>query len=443
MEYASQVSVKADPMDGARVAAKRRFSGIDAVLSVSARETRSAALLRREAEFTLEIPGRPAITRVIYWEISGPLEIPRVETIDFAAIATLFLAMRNRARLVLRGPVTSIMLRNLEELNEAWNQLRPADYALVPIETTELVPDRLQALPGNSRAVLAFSGGLDACFTLIRHLSGHAGHRTAEIASAMLVHGFDVPLSEAGAFEIARESAQRALDEVGVKLTVVRTNWREVAETDWEMDHMAAIAACLHNFSGACDIGLLGSDLTYAFNFWPWGSNPAIDPFLSGGRFTLRMEGQAFQRTARAELVAAVPALASRLRVCWAGPMTGTNCGRCEKCVRTQLNFIAAGHDPGPAFPVRATLWDMLSLNARHPALVNYLIDIVRASRRNRIGGVWRHVVLVNWLLNRALLPLRPIMAPGRLLRHRPKMPAAWRKPCGAAPVASEDQLPV
>jgi hypothetical protein len=411
-----------DPLAGARFVAGHRFASVTASLFVSARELRQDGMVRREVDFTLERPGAPPQTRTIFWEIAGPLDLPPLDTLDFAALATLFIAMKHRARLVIRGPVTSIMLRNLEELNEAWNQLRPHQYGLIPIEADEIVSDTLQSMPGNLRAVLSFSGGLDASFTLVRHLSGHAGHRTGDVATAVLIHGFDIPLSAQAAFERARASAEDALAAVGLSLTTLRTNWREVAETDWEMDHMAAIAACLHNFAGACELGLFGSDLTYAFNFWPWGSNPAIDPFLSGGRFTLRSEGQAFLRTARAELVATVPAIAERLRVCWAGPLTGTNCGRCEKCIRTQLNFLAAGHDPGPAFPVRATLRDILFLNAPHPGSVNYLVDILQSANRNGTGGAWRVALGVNLVLNRILLPLRPLLgdwvAPLRVLRR-------------------------
>jgi hypothetical protein len=399
-----------DPVNRARDLAIRRFSSVTATLEVTALESRGAGILRREVDMTLKRPDRPPETKTIFWEIDSPLDIPPFETLDFAGLATLFMAMKHGARLHIRGPVTSIMLRNLEELNEAWNQLRPETYKLIPIEADEIVADRLQSMPGNLSAVLAFSGGLDATFTLVRHLSGHTGHRTAEIATAVMVHGFDIPLSADNAFRTARASAEAMLDAVGVRLSVMRTNWREVAETDWEMDHMTAIAACLHHFSGPCELGLFGSDLTYAFNFWPWGSNPAIDPFLSGGRFTLRSEGQAFLRTARTELVAAVPALIQHVRVCWAGPITGANCGRCEKCVRTQLNFLAAGCDPGPAFPVRARLRDILLINAPHPGSVNYLVDILDSSKRNNFGGRWRTALSINCLMNRALLPLRPML---------------------------------
>jgi hypothetical protein len=426
----------ADPLHGAREKTAERFPDTGAVLEVTGLESRAAGVLRREVDMTLRRPGKPPETRTIFWEIDTSLDIPPFETLDFAAVATLFMAMQYRARLQVKGKVTSIMLRNLEELNEAWNQLRPSQYALITIDADEIVPDRLQSMPGNLNAVVAFSGGLDACFTIARHLSRHAGHRTANIRTAVLIHGFDIPLAADKAFRTARLSAEKALQPLGISISTIRTNWREVAETDWEMDHMTALAACLHHFHGPCELGLFGSDLTYAFNFWPWGSNPAIDPFLSGGRFTLRSEGQAFLRTARAELVAAVPALIDNVRVCWAGPITGENCGRCEKCIRTQLNFLAAGYDPGPAFPVRASLLDILLLNAPHPGSVNYLVDILKSARKNGTGGSWRHALRLSWLLNRALLPYRKLLngplvlvrAVRRLLRRGPAS-----QPFGAA----------
>ena len=393
----------------ARTLASRRFADVEATLEVTGREIRDAGLLRREAEFTLIRPGHPPETRTVFWEIESPLDIPSIESIDFAAVATLFVAMKHRARLHLRGAVTNVMLRNLEELNEAWNQVLPQRYHLIPIHADAAAP--VPAHPMNEpRAVLAFSGGLDAAFTLVRHLSKHSGHRSADIATALLVHGFDIPLSAPHAFAAAAASARESLENLGLNLSVVRTNWRDVAETDWEIDHMAAISACMHNFSGACQLGLMSSDLTYLFNYMPWGSNPSTDHFFSGGALTIRPEGQAFLRTERAELVAAVPALAERIRVCWAGPITGKNCGRCEKCIRTQLNFLAARADPGPAFPVRATWRDVLCVNAPHAAAIRHLYDICNSARRNNVSGAWLYALAINWAINRTLLPIRPYL---------------------------------
>lgn len=404
------------PLKRAQQIAAHRTAKADASLLVSARESREGGKLLREVDFTLVRPDHAAESRTIVWEIETSLDIPHFETLDFAALATFFVAMKNNARLFVRGPVTATMMRNLEELNEAWFQLCPDKYSIIPIEATEIVPDRPQPLPGAQRAVLAFSGGIDASFTLVRHLSGHAGLRTARVATAVMVHGFDIPLSAEKAFATARRAAERALQSVGVPLTVVRTNWRNVAETEWEMDHMAALSACLHQFAGACDVGILGSDMTYAFQFHPWGSNPAVDPLLGGGRFGLRIEGQGIWRTARAALVATVPSVAENVRVCWAGPLTGANCGRCEKCVRTQLNFLAAGYDPGPAFPVRASLRDILLLNAHHAGSLSYLTDILRTARANGITGPWRTAATINWHINSMLLPFRRFMPQSSLL---------------------------
>ena len=39
------------------------------------------------------------------------------------------------------------------------------------------------------------------------------------------------------------------------------------------------------------------------------------------------------------------------LRVCWQGPELDRNCGFCEKCIRTKLNFWASGNAIPAAFP--------------------------------------------------------------------------------------------
>jgi hypothetical protein len=52
--------------------------------------------------------------------------------------------------------------------------------------------------------------------------------------------------------------------------------------------------------------------------------------------------------------------------VCWEGVDQGRNCGVCEKCIRTKLNFLAAGIESPECFQEPLTIEDVHSLRVRN-----------------------------------------------------------------------------
>ena len=74
----------------------------------------------------------------------------------------------------------------------------------------------------------------------------------------------------------------------------------------------------------------------------PWGSNPDLDPLWSTERTTFHLDGVEVTRTNKVKAIAASDFALSRLKVCWREDID-TNCGRCEKCVRTQCALAIAG----------------------------------------------------------------------------------------------------
>ena len=61
-------------------------------------------------------------------------------------------------------------------------------------------------------------------------------------------------------------------------------------------------------------------------------------------------DGAAYNRTEKVKEIIAWPAAVKNLRVCWQGILQDKNCGQCEKCIRTQLNFLATGNPIPEAF---------------------------------------------------------------------------------------------
>ena len=192
-------------------------------------------------------------------------------------------------------------------------------------------------------ACLFFTGGVDSFFSLKRH--------NRNLQALINVRGFDIPLADHD--RIARTS--ELLHEVGksVHLPVVEvsTNLREhptFRRLNWEITHIAAIASVAHCLSTFVSTAYVASSDVPP----PWGSHPDLDPLWSSNRLGLVNDGSSFSRFQKVQALAGWRIVNDHLRVCWENRSQTLNCGVCEKCVRTQAQFIAAGANEIPAaFP--------------------------------------------------------------------------------------------
>jgi hypothetical protein len=224
--------------------------------------------------------------------------------------------------------------------------------------------------------VAAVSGGVDSTFVVAQHRSGLMGRRNRDITAGVMIGGFDLPASNRDAFDVALEHARPILDQFGLPLAVVATNWRDKYCFDWSMSFGIGLAAVLHQFAGIAGAGVF-ADFSYAEAELPWGSNPITDPMMSSGAFHIESGGAAgVSRMERCEFIAQWPAVREHVRVCWEDPTLGANCGRCEKCIRTKLNFFAAGYPDVPALRPPLTESEVRSINTYGPLSVRYLEEV-------------------------------------------------------------------
>lgn len=342
----------------------------------------------------------------LFYEISGDILPPPLEVHDFAVVAALFAAMREGRAIHIDGPVTATLLRNLEEFQEAWALWRTS-LRRISITADQTLPVQQ---PASRRGVFAVSGGVDGTFALLRHHGGHAGLRTARPVCAMVVHGFDIPLCERDAFDCAHRSVYDMTSTLGIPLATVRTNWRELFAKEWNMEYHLALAACLFQFRGLANVGVSGACEDYGHLVLPWGSNPVTNNLLAGGGFDLHTEGGGFTRTQRVRLICDYPEIAAKLRVCWEGPITGGNCGHCEKCIRTKLNFMANGFEP-LCFADRPTQLEILRLSTRNIAQLAMLKELVASAKKNGVTDHWVTSLELAIVKNRLALPVRRVQA--------------------------------
>ena len=274
------------------------------------------------------------------WFLYPPgLPMPDDDDADAYLLAALLPAMKASADIRVYGSVSHELLANLTELQLVWQKWCPSLYHAVQMQIDHVREVEVK-LAG---AISAFSGGADAQFTVYRHARRLAGYATRELRAGVFVHGFDIPLTDEDGFQRAAANASSVLHDLGLNIFCAKTNVRQIFDVNWEHYFAAAVASVLFGFKNFVGIGLIGSSEPYDSLLLPWGSNPISDPLCSTGEFRVIHDGGGFSRSEKIEVLSSWAIGVRNLRVCWAGDYNDRNCGYCEKCVRTRLNFLLAG----------------------------------------------------------------------------------------------------
>jgi hypothetical protein len=286
----------------------------------------------------------------IYFDLIGEFDIPEPDLLDGFVQSVFFYGMQTKQDLQVRGTVSRQTLINLSQLQEFWVTLCPERYRRI-----QILPDKISDAPrpnSPARAILAFSGGSDASFTLLRHRRGPLGNASLPIDTAVLIQ--HDPMIAPGDYAKLVARTAPLLKELQVCLKIVRTNLHQASKQHFNDSHAAQISACLHNFSHDFDYAVLGSSEPYRAMLIPWGSTPATDYLLSTPLMRFVHDGAAFSRTEKIIEIAKNPTAAESIQVCWMS--AHDNCGSCGKCLRTRLNFLAAGIYEPPCFEGRTLL---------------------------------------------------------------------------------------
>ncbi len=336
-------------------------------------------------------------TRALEFQHVGVESLPEPRVLDGYMFGVLFLAMKEGAeRLEIRGPVSLKALRNAQHFGEAWRCWLPNDYRPIEIYTESIIegnPDQLPAVGRETRnasaCAAAFSGGADSTFSILRHATGDFGHASFRVRDLVMVHGFDVDLANEEHFAELVERTGDFVDSVGAELHVVKTNIKDASHQDWEHSFGAQLACVLHQFSDKFRYGMLGSSAPYSHPISAWGSTSGTDFLLSGDFFEIVHDGAGFPRTEKIEAIARDPVARRCLKVCWEGKNQGRNCGVCEKCVRTQLNFLAVGVQEPECFEAPLDMNHLRTLTCKNTAQLTNLIAIAEYADSRGVEAEW------------------------------------------------------
>lgn len=308
-------------------------------------------------EFAVDFGLADAAQQTVWWRVRSPSEVLPTEPqdADLALTSLLFLAMGRRTDLHIRGGVSRSLLDRAERFMQIWSLWQPDAYGTVHLSADQELPDRAPDEARDRMAVCAFSGGVDAACTALMHRRGLAGRATRQLLTGVLIQGFDVGLEDRLAFEITERSSGAMLDDLGVPLSILQTNWKSEVCGNWELEHGAGVSSCLKLWENRVGSLHYGSCEDYSRLVVPWGSHPMPTTMLAARGIDLVYDGGHLNRTQKVGILSDWPEGYNQLRVCWEGEITGKNCGACEKCIRTKLNALVIGKPLPASLPGRPT----------------------------------------------------------------------------------------
>lgn len=268
---------------------------------------------------------------------------------DVWAVLFLHKMMEYGGHYRVHGSLSSSLLTGLDRYVTAWCNLQAATYHPVILESDTVEDDSHRVLlPG---CLSCFSGGLDACFTAFRHAKGLAGAQNQQLEACLMVKGADIRKDKEAGWVGASLSARELVDDLGIPhFFTIETNFRDM-HCAYGMSYFSMLVACMRVFGRQYGHLMLGSDNCFRYFHLASGNNPVTNHFLSSHGVEIITDGSEFTRTEKAAVVASWPLALQKLRVCYRGEDLSCNCGVCEKCKRTRLNFLAVGVNELPCMP--------------------------------------------------------------------------------------------
>ncbi|MCU1369256.1 MAG: hypothetical protein JWO77_450 [Ilumatobacteraceae bacterium] len=256
---------------------------------------------------------------------------------------------------------------NIAQMASWWGGASSADLRTPPPSRWSRAVGYLSRGPNPARGrALCFTGGVDSFFSLLA-----GDHRPTHL---LFVHGYDIPLDDTDRRAAASRSIQAVATARGLVALEVETNLRHhhcFAQASWEHTHGAALVGIALLLRA--EVGTLVIPPSYATSrLIPWGSHPELDERWSVPGVLAVEHGDALPfRRERLRAVADDPLVHEHLRVCWAHLQPGTNCGRCEKCVRTlvDLEYLGRRRDV-TTFPSEPDLPELIDGLSHLPASI-------------------------------------------------------------------------
>lgn len=249
--------------------------------------------------------------------------------------AVLLPCMKRREDIFIHGSVSSKLLKGIEkimDLYESWS----LGFQRISIHAENQKNDK-----NNPKYIACFfSGGVDSFYTYLQNKK----EKRNKITHFILVHGFDIVLSNADFFRVVTKSIRRIAQEENIELITVKTNAGEIIESRilWDYGHggaLAAVGLCLRNQLKQVYI----SSAVSKEELYPYGTHPDLDKHWSTEKMQFIHEGIESNRLEKViNCISKSPLALKHLRVCCQNLKQKYNCSTCFKCLRTMEELICA-----------------------------------------------------------------------------------------------------
>jgi hypothetical protein len=306
-------------------------------------------------------------------------------------------AVHGESRIRIDGRACPMLIEGLYTAHAWWTSWGGMPFPVPAIETSGGQTRRIPTAP--RRAVAFLSGGVDGLHMLMRNRQLYNRDDPAYVHEVLFIHGFDIGKRtrdpEDERYRMTLRRLEPVVADLGLRLIQCRTNLRHLPSKPdfWENRHNGAgLAAVGHS-------AVFGSAFLFIGASWPtshqvpWGSHPTIDNLFSSQRITVIHDGSRFSRLQKVCDLARWPTGLAALRVCPANAGSRANCGKCEKCLRTRLELLAAGIGETEAFGPSVTpgeIWDAAIFGSIGDRIIFYedLIEPLRARGYHELCSV-------------------------------------------------------
>lgn len=254
-------------------------------------------------------------------------------------LALLPLAMRLGEPLEIDAPIDRVLLANARESVDIWRYWDPEIHK-VTISAPLINADNHT----ESGVAAFFSGGVDSFYTLLTHTTEEAPYNIDDL---LCIWGFDVPLDQVDAFAQMQKQLTHAAHQLAKNLIPIKTNLRE---TRVERASNNGFGPFYHGYA----LGAVALILERRYQYIlvpsngvgpeesPWGTHPLTVPLLSSNATRFVWDPISASRLEKLRLLAKSKVAENTLHVCFK-LKNDQNCGRCEKCYRTQLGLELLG----------------------------------------------------------------------------------------------------
>jgi hypothetical protein len=241
-------------------------------------------------------------------------------------------------------------LRSLSEIKPVMKRWYPDFSFSTEIDVENLVSNRFC----NDRYGLLFTGGVDSVTSYIKH--------ERKKPDLIKVWGQDVPFDDEKNWKKVQKMLTEFSDRNGAKIHVIRTNIPRIANKqvlyrefglDWwpNVCHGIVLTGLSAPLTCVTGIGTLyvASGGTKVVDKIPWGSSPLIDNKITWAGVKVVHDDYEVSRQQKIrcflrDYLKDKPHIF--LKVCNDSRLPSSNCGRCEKCLRTITELLIEGIDP-------------------------------------------------------------------------------------------------